>query len=469
MRRLILFVCCAALAVRASSDTPPVRATIVAEIYQTMAGQVKEVDVAPLWNGGRAVGPVAQTVKLTEAEDVIRTVRFENLDAGSYLVVAKGSDATQRAAVRVELREGDTQTAILPITPFRLRLQTTVGGESVGLSHVTLRQAASFGEAKIKTDVDGEATVELWQTGAMRARIFARDVLPYEVKRTITEPVDAHWSLDVPRLAVTGMVIDDSGAPVPNASLWLRMKAPGRGEVSTSAKTDADGAFSLAPVTPGEHILRAAARDYPPTTITYTFGKEDQNRGVELVLRRMPSTQLRVLDRRGRPLAATPVLVYDGQTNVYDAMSGTDGQVPVFIPMGQSRDVYVAPPSGSLGVMRIASGTPGATLRLPEAASRIVVRTESLRGELIPATVDVRYDGFLLPDEVMELFYARGSQLHCDGRKPIVLELMPAGMYELLPFTRRGAAAPMSAAPVRLQAKPGENVVTMTFSRAQAD
>ena len=78
----------------------------------------------------------------------------------------------------------------------------------------------------------------------------------------------------VPTAKVTGVVLDPSGTPMPNAQLSARIKRTGQTmtditEViesmvrSMAARTGADGTFSLAGIPPGEYTLMARAAEAP--------------------------------------------------------------------------------------------------------------------------------------------------------------------------------------------------------------
>jgi hypothetical protein len=441
-------------------------ASVLAEIYQTEPGQVVQVDLVRLRNDGRAPGPVMQTLRLARSKDVIRSLRFENVDAGQYAIHAKGMLPSELAGTRVDVRVGDTPTAIVQITPFRLRLRAALGGESIGTAHVTLRQQDAFWETKLETGPNGEVTATLWQTGPLTAMVMARDVVPYRLRRTITEPLDGEWLLDVPQLEVIGSVVDaETGAPIANAALSLEMKAGT--QLLVNGKAEKDGRFRFAPVSAGMHTLKAVAPDYPVTEMSYSFGENETSHSVTIALERMPATRLLVVDSRGSAVAGANVYAYRGQTRTAFGRTGGDGQIPLFMREGESRDVFVVPADGSLGVARVSSGTKKLTIRLPEPGSRIIVRAESEAREPIPhMTVDVRYNGYLLPDDVMEAFYTRGSRLSSGENGLIVLELMPAGVYEITPVVPRWARGAQGAiaAPIRLNTTAGENVVAMTFA-----
>ena len=196
--------------------------TVEATIHQTDPGQVVTVELLRLLNGGRRPGGVLQTLTLPKSTSMSRTVRFENVEPGQYVVLANGAKPSQRAGQRVDLQEWDVPPVNVQLTPFRVRLQTMSEGKSLGEARVILRHHEVFWEIPVEIDTTGEATVDLWQAGKLSATVESRGNVPYRSRRTITEPVDADWLLEMPRLEVVGKVIDaESGSPIANAGVAL--------------------------------------------------------------------------------------------------------------------------------------------------------------------------------------------------------------------------------------------------------
>lgn len=438
--------------------------TVEAAIHQTEPGQVVLVELLKLRNQGRQPGGVVQTLTLPKSHAMSRSVRFENVEPGQYVVLANGARPSQRAGQRVDVQEWDVPPVNVQLTPFRLRLRTMKDGEPLGDTRVILRQHEAFWQTDVAMDDAGEAAVDLWQGGRVTATVESRNSVPWRNERTIAEAIDGDWLLEMPRLEVVGRVIDaESGAAIPNAGVALEMSSTERHyHLSVSANADHEGAFRFAPVFPGEHTIRVASSDYPVSETIYTFGEEEESRSLTIALHRTPRTQLSVVDARGLPVTGAKVFVLAGDAaTVTSGRTDATGQTPVFIPEGATHNVLVVPRDGSLGAMRIQSGTRQVRMVLPEGSSRIVVRAESESHEPIPRiSLDVRYNGFLLPVEVMEALTARGSMTASDADGRMVLNNMPAGTYELWPVPGNAGRAP-----VRMIATPGENLATLTYTR----
>ena len=440
--------------------------TVEATIHQTEPGQVVSVELLRLRNRGRQPAGVIQTLALPKSTSMSRTVRFENVEPGQYVVLANGAKASQRAGQRIDLQEWDVPPVDVQLTPFHLRLLTMSDGRPLGEARVILRQHDVFWEIPVAIDATGEATVDLWQAGKLSATVESRGSVPYRSRRTIAEPVDADWRLEMPGLEVIGKVIDaESGFPVANAGVALEMKSAEQHQhLSVSATAGQDGVFRFAPVFPGEHTIKAVAEGYPVSEVTYSFGEEEESHSLTVVLQRTPMTRLSVVDARGAAVAGADFFVLRKDMSVAAfGRTDTTGKTPVFIPDGEARNVYVVPRDGSLGAMRIQSGTPAVVMTIGEGVSRIVVRAESESHDPLPRiSLDVRYNGFLLPIEVMQILTARGSRTSSDADGRMVLTHMPAGVYELWP-----APAHAGSAPVRMIAAPGDNVAVLTFARVE--
>jgi len=420
--------------------------TLTAEIHQVEPRQVVAVDLVAMHESGRAPAKVVRSVTLERSEELDRTVRFESVEPGRYTVIVRGAKPWQRAGERVDVFDFETMPVHVQLAPFGMLLRTEPKAS------IVLRHTEAFWEARFETDENGEAALELWQVGPLGATVKVDGSVPFRVQRTLKEAVDTEWLLDMPKREVIGTVVDaETGAPVPKASLALDMP-----QMVVSVDAADDGTFRFAPVVAGKHVLQAGARDYPVAKVEYTFGEDEEKHQVTIAMERQPKTTLAVVDARGRAMLDAEMLVFYGGRQVANTRTGRDGSAPVFIPQNEEREVWILPGDGSLGVTRIASGAPHARVVVHDGSSRIVVRTESEEEQPIAGImVDVRWNGLLIPDEVMEQLVGRGSRIVSreDGR--ILLQQIPPGTYELLVA---------GAKPLWIVAVPGETTAVMTFS-----
>jgi hypothetical protein len=395
-----------------------------------------------------APGKVIQTVTLEKSEELDRVVRFEGVEPGRYTVIVRGAKPWHRAGERIDVYAFEAAPVHVQLSPFVMQLKAPEK------SSVVLRHTEAFWEARFDIDDTGDAALDLWQTGPLVATVKVDGSLPFRVRRTLKEAVDTEWLLEMPKQEVVGIVVDaETGKPVPQAALSLEMK-----EMTVSVKAAEDGTFRFAPVVPGPHILQAGAAEYPVAKIEYTFGEDEETHQVTIAMERQPKTMLTVVDARGQAVRNADVHVFHAGRQVAHTRTGRDGTAPVFIAQKEQREVWIVPRDGSLAVTRIPSATPQTRVVVADGNSRIVARTESEKEKPVAGImVDVRWNGLLIPDEVMMRIVHRGSRVISreDGR--IVLQQMPPGTYELLVA---------GAKPLRIVAVPGETTAVMTFASA---
>ncbi|HET8797714.1 MAG TPA: carboxypeptidase-like regulatory domain-containing protein, partial [Thermoanaerobaculia bacterium] len=411
----------------------------------------------------RHTGSVLQTRTLEPSEELTRAISFDGISPGTYVVHAKGREVSEVAGVEVVVAEIPSVPAHLQILPFTLRVRTGIHGDS----KVVLANREGRWETEALLDADGAVDLQLWQGGRLNARVFARGHIPFRATRTV-ESVDTEWLIEMPERRVTGTVVDgDTGAPISGASLALEMAAapPSRLLLGSASgiRSDANGEFDLSPVPPGRHTLNVAARGYPETSETFLFEETEETKTLTVRMFKKPITMVTVVDHRGVPISGADVLVFRGTAQITAMRTPPDGMVPVFIDQNEERTVYVLPRDGSFAVAALRSGVPSRTIAVPPGSCRILVRVETEAHDPIEGlTVDVGYDGQILPFEILERLHSRGSRLVSGADGIITLHAMPPGLYELRPIrTPRTMKAPL-----RFQAVPGENRATMTFAAA---
>ncbi len=471
----------------ATREIPPARAntalgaihltaggSAVVVVEQPKPGGVTLLELQELREGGRKLGRTVAKREVSPIDQRV-TIRFDDVEAGSYLILASGHESWERRAEKVEIIQGFESSVALNVAPFQLRMRTRNMGRGLANSVVRLRQRDLHWEAFIPTDDDGEALIHLWQGGRMSCTVRAEGITPYVERRAIDDGNDTDWVLDLPDLEVTGVVVDAaSGTPVPRAALALQMRADEGFSVAVTARSDDQGAFRFGPVLFGTHTLSAAAEGYAPVETSYRFAEAESSHKVTLRLDAGATCRVTIVDHRGNPAVDVPVMDFRGLTRT--GYVGTDGSgtALVLVPEGETRDVYVVPRDGSLGFTTLRAGVPKATLRFAEGSSRIILRAESDKGAPIPNVAAViRYEGRILPMEVLAALVGRGSRTSSgpDGR--IILEHMPPGSYEFWPVGSSAEAQWLASsglgpqAPLRLAAVPGENVAVMTFAAAR--
>ncbi len=183
-----------------------------------------------------------------------RAAVFQVADGGQQ-VVSLLAGAGRLEGVVVDARGRPRPGAIVQVGSV---IDTVAAASSVELSagaHV--RGAAPI---RLRTDAEGRFAVDALAPGRVRVEAAegASGVATAEVE--ITAGARARTTLSLPVCAeVSGVVVDESGAPVPSARVvigrpWLEL-----GYVA--ARTDAAGRYALRGVTPGTHRVSATSAD----------------------------------------------------------------------------------------------------------------------------------------------------------------------------------------------------------------
>lgn len=444
---------------------------VAISIEQDRPGDVVSVELQKLGDGGRSLGATVQTAAVTGKESALQ-VRFTNVEPGEYMVLAKGDERWERLGELVHVRATEEARLTLHIAPFRLRVRASASSETLPNAPVVLKNREALWQANLTTDSGGEATVQLWQGGRMQLTLESpRFGLPYREHRFVDDGIDFDWFIEVPPYEIAGVVVDDAtGRPIPGAAIALHLESNAGYSFGFKTKAAQDGAFRFAPVTPGRHTVSAAAAGYPPSEVVYTFSDTEQTKNITLRLEAAPFVPVTVFDARGNPIHGARVVDFIGNHRRGVGFTDANGAVGVQVSTGETRDVYVIPRDGSLGFLQIRSGSEKETVHIEDGVCRIVLQMESERHAPIPNIwVAIRYNGVMLPEELIFTLVSRGARVKSDAQGRIVLDHMPSGVYEFWPVGSSGELRVIAAgegsgkAPVKVTAVPGENVAVMTF------
>ncbi len=449
---------------RLTGQGTPVDVTVEEE----RSGQVVEIDLQRVVNGV-APGPIVEAFSVKPTKDRTISKRFESVDAGQYIVLAKGLDAGMRLGKRIDVHEGEPVAVAMKIESFDLSVHAQTKAIPLSGGRVDLKNLDGLWQAGVSLDDVGISTVTLWQGGRFTATILGPHSMPFHQTRTI-DSSDPPWSIDIPSYEITGTVNDSkSDAPVANASVALQIEEADGYRLGLSTKTAPDGSFRFAPVAHGRHTLKAAAAGYPIGEVEYVFEENEESRNLKVLLDKRPSIRLTVTNNQGLPVAGARVFDPLSPNRGMLGLTDSSGAIPIFVPESQTREIFVVPRDGSLGVIRVVAGTDDTTLRLGDGNSRIVLRAETPTHQpLARVTLMIRYNGSLLPNEVMESLAGRGSTTASDAQGRMTLEHMPPGFYEFWPVTSAAdvAAARTGHPPaVTMYAAAGENLAILTFAR----
>lgn len=411
--------------------------------------------------------PEAKPLQSKQLAAGVKRVRFDDVEAGDYVVVVSGS-SSEHIGKPISVTNGETTNVGISLRPMNLTLRAELAGEPLRGATVHLHNLDGLWEDDVELREDGLAKLNVWQLGRFSAVVTDEPTLtsPFFEKRDIADADEAEWNIHVSTRELTGSVIDAaSGKPIPNGNVALRS-----GSAVVVSHANASGHFRFTAITPGRHTLMAAADGYSPREIRYTYeeGIEKYEKNIELD----PAGERRVFvrDSNGAPLAGAAVLNFAGLTLAGQRFTEETGYVSIPIRDGDVQDIFVIPRDGSFAVATLREGN--ITVTIPEARSTIVIRSETSAHEAIPDVwLVMRYNGIALPFEVQQMLARMQGTVPVsgpDGR--IVLRQMPSGYYEFWPV---GSAGEMRAlmtglgadAPVKLTARPGVNNATLTFEK----
>ncbi|HYI10935.1 MAG TPA: carboxypeptidase-like regulatory domain-containing protein [Thermoanaerobaculia bacterium] len=443
----------------------------VVQLHQPSPGAVVAVELRRLEARGHRLGAVVKSAA-PAGPALESTLRFDGVEPGEYLVLARGHEEWEQAGEPVSVEAARESPAVLRIVPFALSLEAAFEGAPLEHARVVIRNRDMLWSGAVTLDDSGKAAIVLWQGGRLNATVEAAGLAPYLERRTIAGDEDAEWRLDVPTLEIAGRVVNAAtGEPVPHAALALATECAEGYSFGLKGDGAADGTFRFAPVCHGRHTLKAAARGFPPSEIAYVFAEPEQTRRLTVKLDPAAPVKLSVIDGRGAPVTGASVMDFSGLQPIGRAVTDTSGVARLMVPEGAVRDVYVFPRNGSFGFIQLTSGTREASLRVADGTSRLVLKAESAAHEPIPdVSVVVRYNGKVLPFEVLRVLErTHGSRATSARDGTITFNLMPPGIYELWPAgseqeLRALAAGTGPAAPVRLAAGAGDSLATLTFA-----
>ncbi len=446
--------------------------TVSVEVRQQEPGQVVELELQPIVRNSATGKPVSTLPVPPSPQTAL--LRFENVEPGRYVVLAKGDEALERHGTGIDVVQGEDVTVNIVVTPFSLRVRTKVEGENLGNADILLTNLQGYWEGPIHTDAEGQADVNLWQGGKARSAVHAVGFSsPHIERRTLTDGEDGEWVLDIPAREITGVVVDSkTGQPIPGAALALHIDARDGSSLSVKTNADSEGHFRFFPVPYGKHRLRTAGVRYSQSEMNYLFLEPEQDRDIAVRLDRAATVAVTVLNHLGAPIALAQVIRFKDRVRM-QAHTDSSGKIDVPVPEDRAVEVYVVPRDGSFGIATLNADRKETVIRIADGIARIVVRAETEEGAPIPnVALLTRYNGRVIPVEVFDAIAGtRGGRIGSDREGRLILARMPVGLYEFWPVGSEAELRALEAgvgpeARVKMAVTPGENVAIMTFEPA---
>lgn len=462
-------------AARANTVLGPIALSRAATIEIALTapdGKVSGIELIEVENHGRSVKRRVSTLTLSGSET--QSPRFDAVEPGEYVVLAKGKRPWERIGERVSVAAGDRTKVELAVEPFDVRIRVEDGDARIANTQILIRHRDLHWEGDFETNDAGEALLQLWQGGRLQCTVVTDGRVPYFARRDIAEG-DEEWVITLPHLELRGVVVDgQTGEPVPGAVLALRMKSEEGYTLLVDTKADQNGAFRFAPAVYGSHSLSTGAAGYPPTEQAIQFHAPDVHRDVVVKLSRGKPVRIAVVDERERPLAGAFVIVYAGLVEEGRAVTDANGVAGIVVIDGQSRTLFVIPRDGSFAIASVAGSDREKHVRVRDGAARIELRAQSEGAQPVSdVSVVTRYNGTVLPLGIIHaLSVAHGWRPTANAEGKIIYPQVPPGTYEFWPVGSNGELLALSAgvgprAPVTMTVGPGENVAIMSFRRVE--
>lgn len=404
-----------------------------------------------------------------------RRVRFDGLDSGVYQIRVRGPLGTEVLGAKIAVGAQDTRRTTIAIEPVELTGRVTLGGTPLGEGAVFLTHPDFQWRAPIHIGTDGTFRVPLWQRGKYRYSIKTAAMATPFVSDIELDGASPRFTVDIPDGRIRGIVRDQkSGSPVANAIVTLASKI-GESEQHVRTKTDGAGRFDFTGIQDGEHTVRV----YPPEHLesapeSFTLDRKTRLRELDVRLDPGRTVPLLVIDAGDDPVdQATVLAVADGKIRAR-AKTDEDGRTNIAVPEGEAATLFVVPAEGAFSVQRLSRDQQRGRVRvyLPPASSSLLIRARTTDDrEMPPFSLLMRYNGELMPAEVAdELGEVQGLRLATGPAGEALLQNIPAGSYEFWPYRTDeeaqsiAAAADVTAAPIVVNVRTGENKIAVKFA-----
>ena len=228
--------------------------------------------------------------------------------------------------------------------------------------------------------------------------------------------------------SVSGKVMLESGANVPNAEVYMNVESGDAPEETYVLVTDSSGSYSFDFLPSGTYFLYAkygymgTFGQYVTTTVS------NHSKALDFVLRPTGTLQLSVIDDAGHPIANASVKV----SNAYDptdsttVFMGADGKTEVAIPIG-TYSVTTRLPRGE----NVLVGGISAEIRLEKVTTATL---SAMPGVLVSGKVSTEENDKLYPEQDVEISFTFGdirfyTATDTSGEFEVWL---PAGEYEVV-------------------------------------
>lgn len=295
--------------------------------------------------------------------------RLGDVEPGEYVVVVSDASGTvwHREHVEAGLQPSRFQ---IRIDAIPVRGVVRFGDTPV---EATLTFAREGKRATMRADAQGTFSGSLSGEGEWKVRALLPGARPkrlperaVEVRRDPESGV-AELEIDLPATSISGMVVDESGHPVPGAQIEVRRK----GRYDAGGTSDEAGTFEVFGVDAGEVVVRASTDNAESALVPATVAENDDV-AVSLVVRRRTLVLGTVVRRGGRTIAGALIRYLGPTGQILEQTTGPSGEF----------ELQVSALTKALDVVVLAPGLPVKITTIPVQPQGVQIMVEDVRGTL---------------------------------------------------------------------------------------
>ena len=202
---------------------------------------------------------------------------LDGIKAGTTQVVVNAPGYTTARVPNIEVEDGKTAPDVEVDVESGSKLTGRVtGADGTPLAGVSVRSDPMAGGARVvrfdgtdnsaTTDPSGEYSFDSLEAGEKTFTFSRSGYVAQQKTVTITGGKDARLDVQLSSgMRVTGFVVTDGGAPIPDAS--VRAVSAAEMDGGRDSRTDASGAFAFEGLAPGHYTFTAGKTGFAPGTL----------------------------------------------------------------------------------------------------------------------------------------------------------------------------------------------------------
>lgn len=289
--------------------------TLILTPESVLAGVVRDEAGKPVSGARVTAGGDWMNARSQSITDDNGRYRLEGLEAGRYKPEATVAGGYGRTAQSARLGIGESVDEVDITVYATAKVRATVVADT---GEPCDRGSINLVDRKTKASVSAEADAGVVEFDTVRPGHYDVEVmcLGYAAKDEyptvdVAED-DVEFSVEVlTGKTVRGIVVDDEGNGVLDASVIASAKDTSRGMFNGWAKTGDDGTFELAGLAPGSYTVMIRATDYPNPEDPLTVEVPEQGEPEEVRVELVEPAQLKgsVTDENGGGVAGITVML----------------------------------------------------------------------------------------------------------------------------------------------------------------